>query len=244
MAYLSTVECGIGITAVSLGTLKPLVEQLRGRRGTTTASSSNGASASWSRRNRSDLQGNSYIRAHGSERTTTPESRFGNNLNISKESNQSSSHTLSSFIRGNQDGIIQPANTRETRAGITKTVELTQSHNESARTRNSARFSIRIPSAVVISNRVFVSQASRILPFQTNSLKFNDPATVGEGSPRTRRFAPFPSLFSALHSKRQKSTPSTNAVPPSPSSAHLTLFSRPRTNEDENAEVQVELSPV
>ncbi|KAH8199262.1 hypothetical protein TruAng_006602 [Truncatella angustata] len=153
VAYLSTIECGIGITAVSLGTLKPLVERWRG----TMTMSSNSNGPSWSLQNRANPR-RSYVRADGSDRAPTPKSRLGSIFHISK-SEHSASNTVSSVSYADQDVAPIPAATSAHDDSNDNTAEARQSD----RPRNTLMLSVPLPPPAVLPSAVFVSRTSNAL---------------------------------------------------------------------------------
>ncbi|ETS75840.1 hypothetical protein PFICI_12784 [Pestalotiopsis fici W106-1] len=153
VAYLSTVESGIGITAVSIGTLKPLVEQLQSRMGTSSARTESHV-ASWSRRNRSNGQRRSYIRANGNDQPATPRSGLGSIFHLStKSSGPSMSNTMSNQtvpeirVDSDEEQAVHP----------TSNMELSQLSANSIHVRNSVLLEVSPPAPAAVSHRVFAT---------------------------------------------------------------------------------------
>ncbi|KAI4601143.1 hypothetical protein KJ359_012330 [Pestalotiopsis sp. 9143b] len=153
VAYLSTVECGVGITAVSIGTLKPLVEQLQSRMGTPSARTSSNA-GSWSLRRRGNAQRRSYIRADGNDQLATPRSAFGSIFHLStKSSGQSMSNTMSNQTIPE----IRVDSEEETAINRASNMELNQLPQRSIHVRNSVRLEVTQPAPAALAHQVFVS---------------------------------------------------------------------------------------
>ncbi|KAH8681758.1 hypothetical protein BX600DRAFT_544266 [Xylariales sp. PMI_506] len=134
VAYLSTVECGVGITAVSLGTLKPLYDQILQKRGTDASHSTH---SSWpSRRHRSSLKHRSYIRADSADVPPGPYLRPERGPRTDYSMGTS---VVVSFDHDRRDEAVRPPLDNSTEwNGITRTIEVTQSR----RNIRSVRYSI------------------------------------------------------------------------------------------------------
>ncbi|KAK6088456.1 integral membrane protein [Seiridium cupressi] len=154
VAYLSTIESGVGMTAVSLGTLKPLVEQWHGRRGTSAASNPNQPPRSL--RRRADAQHIEYISAHGSDRASRPISRSESIFHLSKSAGPSILNSVSSNSQPEEHNMFAATDMNMPAAGANESVIMAQSLRVPSPTRNSTGLSMPLPSPVVLPSQVWV----------------------------------------------------------------------------------------
>ncbi|KAK9413658.1 putative Integral membrane protein [Seiridium unicorne] len=129
VAYLSTVESGIGITAVSLGTLQPLFTQLGAKRAVP--------------------QPMGYVKVHGRDNAPRSRSRSGSMASLVKSSESSFSNTQPSFSHQEANGTVHATATDTTATGVGAPMELVQL-NEQGGIGHSVEASISKPSPAML----------------------------------------------------------------------------------------------
>jgi hypothetical protein len=202
VAMLSTIESGIGITAVSLMTLQPLWDHWRGRIGT-----SSNFSSSMSGPNPGNKPRSAYIKANGSDGNRPLSLRPDNVMSISRASGPMNS-TTSSTLKSRSSPERIPLADRTSAPGIIRTREVTQSRLDLSQIDDLSQSITQTPPVKGEQAGIPTSEYEPVKNRMSLSNKQNDNASLQLGSPRLPFFSPLPSLLSIFNQSKRKSAAS------------------------------------